>query len=145
MRIYHAGFSVKDLDAAIAWFQDMLGMEVLRRAERQCGADDSVAGIPYAKTRSAHLRFPGGDVSIELIEYVSPRGTPVVNSANNPGAGHVGLEVDNVDEWYEKLKARGVKFKNIPRGFSPSGRKAVYFEGPQGLMLEFAQPPAKKA
>ena len=65
-----------------------------------------------------------------------------MRTANRVGSAHCGMLVDNVRQWYEHLKANGVRVTGPPTlrdvGY-PWGRYAVYFQDPDGNWLEFAE------
>ncbi|MCP3730005.1 hypothetical protein M9978_06140 [Sphingomonas sp. MG17] len=69
--VVYAAVSVADLDAALAFFGDVVGLErsdvTLHSAD-----DEGLWGLPDAQRRVATLR--GGTVFLEVVEYQSPAG-----------------------------------------------------------------------
>lgn len=51
----------------------------------------------------------------------------------------VGIEVDDVDAFYQELTARGVTLEGIPEG-RPWGVRSFYIAVPDGHTLEFERP-----
>ena len=58
---------------------------------------------------------------------------------NRIGLRHIAFEVENIDEVTEKLKSKGVEFLSPVQTHPQSGKRLVYFLGPDGILLELAQ------
>src|SRR5688572_4451292 len=102
--INHAGITVADLDRSLAFYRDVLGLEVQTVFERSGEDISRIVGYPDARLRIAMLHIPGGSVRIELLQYVHPQGAPGTHETCNPGVGHVCFTVDDIHGWYERLK-----------------------------------------
>jgi methylmalonyl-CoA/ethylmalonyl-CoA epimerase len=96
---HHAGVSVPDLDAAIAWYHDVLGFEV----ERRFPIDSIPAQVAILKN---------GPLHIELFEV--PEAVPASPDRQIPdkdlhthGNKHVAFAVENVKRLAEELRRRG--------------------------------------
>ena len=71
-RIDHVGVVVHDLSAAKAFFLD-LGLELLGEWDVQGGwIVDRVIGLDNVKNAAAMLGVPGGQATIELIQFFTP-------------------------------------------------------------------------
>ncbi|MBN1837067.1 MAG: VOC family protein [Spirochaetales bacterium] len=136
----HVGLSVSNLERSIAFYQDLLGLKLLRVLE--CGEEsrlDEVVAIPGCVARIAHLESE--KAMLELFEYVQPRGEPIPGSRRRQadlGHIHAGFTSDDVRGDYARLKARGVEFLSEPVEFRP-GVWIVYFYGPDGEVGELRQ------
>ncbi len=88
--------------------------------------------------------FPGEDIvfieagttTIELIGEESPEGTI------GPGWDHLAWEVEDLDEAFRELTARGVVFHVPPEGYPPAApsMRIAFFRDPDGNLLELVQP-----
>lgn len=141
--LYHTGFIVRDMDKTLAFYRDLLGMTVERDAVLEDEFYDRVLGYPKTKIR---LAFVGnGDMrhSLELIQFLNPPGEQVAPlERNSVGAVHLGVIVDGIDAYYEKLSAAGIVFVNPPAfrdATHPWARKACYFQDPDGNWVEFVE------
>jgi catechol 2,3-dioxygenase-like lactoylglutathione lyase family enzyme len=146
--IYHTGFVVQDLDRSIDFYTSVLGF----RIERSPIETDSpwlaeVVGYPAVRMKMAYVGVGDGH-SIELIEYVEPRGAPQPGlfDRNRPGSAHTAMVVDDVPGWREKLEARQVNVfgpREIRDMDFPWARLAIYFQDPDGNWLEMVERGAK--
>ena len=71
--VNHTSFTVSDVERSIAFYRDLLGMELLSLAERDPIFSERVTAIPGAHLKVAYLKAPDGH-RLELIEYLSPKG-----------------------------------------------------------------------
>jgi len=115
--IEHIGIAVADLELAIAFYQDVLGLE--------CYAIEEVAD---QKVRTAFFRI--GDTKIELLESTSPDG-PVGKFIEKRGQGvhHIAFACEDAGE---ALKAAGKKGIQL---IDSTTRK-----GAEGLDIGFLHP-----
>jgi catechol 2,3-dioxygenase-like lactoylglutathione lyase family enzyme len=147
--MHHTGLHVRDLAGSVAFYRDLLGLQVL--AERAARADyvGEVVGYPGATIRMAWLRHPDGGPIVELFQYVDPAGTPVDTATPNPGTTHLAFSVPDIHATVERLRAAGVAFTStapvaITAGANRGGY-AVYVTDPDGITLELLQPPTAAA
>ena len=139
--IYHTGFIVEDLDRALDFYTRVLGMNI----EREPAVSDTpwiaeVVGYPEVKMRQAYVGVGDGH-SIELIEYMHPRGEARSDQfdRNRPGSTPAAMVVDDVHSWRERLAAEGIKTfgPDYERDLEyPWARYAIYFQDPVGHWVE---------
>jgi catechol 2,3-dioxygenase-like lactoylglutathione lyase family enzyme len=147
--ILHTGLTVSDLDRSIAFYRDLLGLELIAQWDSAQPYLRKVVAFPDAELRIALLRLParegaGPGHHIELLEYRVPRGVRGDARTCNPGNGHVAFTVDDLDRTYAELSARGVRFTSAPVTIDHgrnTGAKAVYLLDPDDITLELVQPP----
>jgi catechol 2,3-dioxygenase-like lactoylglutathione lyase family enzyme len=143
--IHHTGYTVGDLDRSLAFYRDLLGLEVLATQEKQGGYLAAVVGYPDAHVRMAHLRAPGGDHVVELFQYLAPDGErPGRLEPCNVGTSHLCFVVDDLHALYERLLAAGVDTfvcppEPIDTGINRGGF-ALYLRDPDGIPVELFQP-----
>jgi len=147
---WHVSFTVRDLDAAVKWYTEVLGLEYVRGQVQHNEYTCKLVGYPEAHLKVAQLRVPGETIPmsrhhIELVEYVNPRGEDIPLDTNRNGVGHWALMVDDIHAEFERMKALGVQFKAdkpvaIEQGVNKGGY-AIYLTDPDGITLELLQPP----
>ena len=137
--LHHTALGVSDLDQSIHFYRDLLGMTLEWRIDhRRSEALEKVVGMKDVDVSYAMLSGWGG--RIELFEYHSPKGEPYPENkpVSDKGITHVGFQVDNIEELYNKLLAQGVRFNSPPQELRP-GVKAAYLHDPDGVTLEIIQ------
>jgi catechol 2,3-dioxygenase-like lactoylglutathione lyase family enzyme len=141
--VSHIGFTVGDLDKAIHFYGRLFGAapEVRRIFEAPYTAEQ--VGYPGARLDIAIFKIPGDSARLELIQYLSPAGSPVDTETRNPGTAHLCLFTDDVTGEFRRLVALGAR----PRSTAPVritsgpniGKLVAYFRDPQGLTIEIMQ------
>ena len=137
--VNHIGISVADMARAVAFYRDLLGLEQLCQPFPFDGPLYSqVMGLEDAKGRMCVLRR--GGLQLELFEFDQP--TPAPKDPDEPvasnGISHFGVDVEDIDETYRRLKAAGVRF-HCPVTTFPSGMKATYGRDMDGNVFELLQ------
>ena len=141
--IAHTGFTVRDIARSLAFYRDILGMEVVFEQEKRGGYLAAIVGYPDAHVRMAHLRFPGDGHRVELFEYVEPEPQGIAGEPRDVGITHVCLAVDDIDAVLDRVTSAGAQTFSPPvlvdTGANAGGR-GVYVRDPDGIILELFQP-----
>lgn len=141
---HHTSFTVANLDRSLAFFRDVLGLEVVGGREVRDDYIGQIVGFPGAVIRVALLRIPGGH-HVELFEYVQPLGQAVAPRPCDPGSCHLALLTPDLPALYQELKAKGADFQCEPVLITAGPNKGgygVYLRDPNGILLELFQPPS---
>jgi len=132
---HHFAVTVADLDRAVAFYRDVLGLEVLTRFSVGGAAFATGVGIDGASADFAHM--DAGDARVELVEY-SPAGDARDESElNQPGGTHLGLEVDDLHAVYEALPDY-VDPIAAPQT-TESGTRIMFVRDPDGTLVELLE------
>ena len=137
--LHHAGFVVEDLEKAVAFYRDVVGLEVRSRYERIGPGIEHVIGYEGTHLNIAHMGAAGGTHTLELIQYLNP--PPDARSSEERsvlGATHLAIQVDDIEESFARLVAGGARRLNPPIELAP-GRTACYLQDPDGNWLELIQ------
>jgi catechol 2,3-dioxygenase-like lactoylglutathione lyase family enzyme len=142
-RVWHTGFVVKDIQRAIEFYRDGMGLHLVDLRDVQGEGISHLVGYKNARLLEAFFSLkPNGtmdDVQVILIEYASPRTDKQMSSErNHTGAAHLAFYVDDVDAAYQRLLAHGAKKLNPPVDVRP-GHKVVYLQDPDGNWLELCE------
>jgi methylmalonyl-CoA epimerase len=125
----HIGIAVRDLDKAIEFYRDALGLEI-----------GELEDVPSQQIRARFV--PVGDASLELLEATGEQ-SAIARSIERrgPGLHHVTLRVDDIVAALAQLKTRGVRLVDeVPR--EGAGGSLVAFIHPsaaQGVLVELKQ------
>ena len=141
-QIDHVNIVVSDLDDAKSFFLD-IGFEEMTASRLGGRQMSTVTGLADIEAEYVALSLPGADTHLELIQYFSPAGgkDPELKKANRLGFRHLAFSVDNIEAVVQMLKAKGVEFLSDIQIWKKTGKKLVYFYGPDGILLELAQYP----
>jgi len=112
----HTALHVADVDAAVAWYRDVLGLVVLSppyRMEGDAITRDMGELLPAPVVVKAAIVGvdDGTDRVLEVIEYPSATvGAPPPPDVTHLGYTHVGLVCDDIAATRAALAAKGVTF-----------------------------------
>ena len=134
--IHHTAISVPDMEAAFAFYRDVLGFEVVSDSVWEKGSQmtDDIVGLRDSAARGAMLKAP--NAYIELFEYTAPQGADKDpnHSVADHGYTHFGLQVRDINAEYERLKAGGMTFHCPPQDMGTAW--ATYGRDPFGNVIE---------
>lgn len=139
---HHVGMTVRSLERSVAFYRDVLGFEEVFAWNPQAPYIGELVGYPEVDLHAAILKLPNNDGRLELLEYRNVDGTPIDSANGNPGTAHVAFFVDDLDPYFEKLKAAGVQYVSAPvtPTIGPNkGGRAVYMIDPDGFRVELIQ------
>jgi catechol 2,3-dioxygenase-like lactoylglutathione lyase family enzyme len=136
----HVGVVVSDLGGAIDFFS-ALGLERLGEMTVDGPEVSAINGLPEVESDIAMMGVPGGGGRIELCRYRSPRfdGGPVAAPAHAPGLRHLTFAVDDVEATLARLRPLGAEPVGELVRYGNSYR-LCYVRGPEGIILELAEP-----
>ena len=93
----HVGIAVGELNTALAFYRDVLGLEI-----------DAPEEVPSQRVR-AHF-IPVGESTLELLEATADDSAIAKFVAKRgPGLHHVCLRVDDIEAAISEMKTRGVR------------------------------------
>ncbi|HEY2773971.1 MAG TPA: VOC family protein [Candidatus Binatia bacterium] len=141
-----------DLDRSVAFYTGILGFEKLSETENAGPEWEKLTGVFGVRFKVVRLRL--GDETLELTQYLAPRGRPLPQDsrANDRWFQHVAIVVSDMDAAYERLRAAGAEYastspQRLPESIpAAAGIRAFYFRDPDGHFLELLEfPPGKGA
>jgi len=148
MMIDHVNIVVRDLDAMIAFYQNVLGMEVTKYVTISGEWVERVVGLKGVIARVIYLGMETGP-RIELIKYQSPEPleAPDQGKPHTFGIRHMAFRVDDIDAQVARIRSAGVKtfadVQTVPDAqvkYQGGVRKRLaYFHDPEGNLLEFCE------
>jgi catechol 2,3-dioxygenase-like lactoylglutathione lyase family enzyme len=143
---HHTSFTVADLEKSVAFFRDVLGLELLFTREVGDAYLGRIVGLPGAVVKAALVRVPGSGHHVELFQYLHPAGETYRPRPCDPGSCHLSLLADDLPALYRQLRAKGVDFTSEPVMIEAGpnrGGYGVYLLDPNGILIELFQPPSR--
>jgi lactoylglutathione lyase len=120
-KLLHTRMRVTDMDETIAFYRDVLGLEVVERKTSPRGS------------HLAFLRVPNSEELIELCSF--PPSGPVRVQED---LVHLAFQVDNLDETIASLTRKGIKITDGPTTTS-SGSRFIFIDAPDGYEVELIE------
>ncbi len=127
MRFLHTMLRVRDLDASIRFYCDLLGMKLLRRKD-----------------------YPGGEFTLAFVGFGDESDHTVLELTWNWGRtdyqlgdafGHIALGVDDIHATCERLRAAGAKITREPGPMKHGTTVIAFLEDPNGYKIELIERP----
>jgi methylmalonyl-CoA/ethylmalonyl-CoA epimerase len=123
-RIAHVGIAVSDLDTALAFYRDVLGL---------------VPHPPEVVDGATILTLPFGDADVELLAPLRPD-SPIGKflAKRGPGIHHICYRVPDLDAALEACRKAGYRLiDEVPRS-GASGRRIAFLhpKATAGILLE---------
>jgi catechol 2,3-dioxygenase-like lactoylglutathione lyase family enzyme len=138
LRLAHTAICVPDIEAAVRWYESVLGLTVLSPPFLMDG--DSIARdmgelLPDPPAvKAAIIGNAGGDHVIEVIEYPNAPTNDNARSFTDAGISHVGFVCDDAEETRRQLEERGVEF--MTSGVADiAGLRTAWFRDPWGVVF----------
>lgn len=140
---FHAGATVKDMDASLGFYRDGLGLEVAFLGESAIEYARRIWNLDPERVRVAFLRVPGSDSFVELFEFGGLERHPASARPCDYGAGHMCLFVDDLDALHARMAELGFSSRagqvvTIEDG-PHAGSKVAYLIDPDGFHVECYQ------
>ena len=139
----HISITTGDIARSLAFYRDLLGLPVRSVGELSGDEVERITGVPGARLLSADLDVGRGQV-LELLEYVGSE-DGVALAVERPGAGHIGLTVDDVGRLHRNLVDAGVTVKSAPVKLTEPGDwfgvRCMTVLDPDGVAVELVERP----
>ena len=141
--LHHVGITVKDLEASIRFYHDVLGLEFSNEPSPWFDGEElgKAVGVPGGALRQVKLLL--GDTMLELLEYKSPPSQTSGRSCRTASAPPTSrFLVDDIQAKKAELEAKGIEFfsdVNVVDEGVLAGWRWVYFEDPDGYPLELVE------
>ncbi|MCA9470650.1 MAG: VOC family protein [Nitrospirales bacterium] len=122
-KLLHTRMRVSDMSQTIAFYRDVLGLEVIEEK---------------VSPRGSHLAFLAVPNSDELIELCSfPASGPVKVQED---LVHLAFQVPNLDDTIRELNEKDIPITDGPTT-SSSGSRFIFVDAPDGYEIEFIERP----
>jgi catechol 2,3-dioxygenase-like lactoylglutathione lyase family enzyme len=143
----HVAVTVRDLDRSLAFYQGQLGLEEVARHRLEGEPISTMAGIKGVVMQVVRLISRGTPrIQIDLQQYLAPEGRVADSALGDIRNSHIGFQVDDMDDAYQRLSANGVEFVSAPVTFDLGDEgtiRVVFLKDPDGFILELTETKAK--
>ena len=121
-KLLHTRYRVNDLERTVKFYQEVLGLDEVRRHKSPRGSE------------LVFLKAPQSEETIEICHF--PDSGPV---QVQPDLTHLAFEVDSLDEFGKHLARFGLKYSDGPH-WQPDGSGFAFVDAPEGYEIELMQP-----
>ncbi len=133
--IDHVGIAVPDLDAAISWYHDHLGMIVVHEEiNTDQGVREAMLAVRGAPRGSAQVQLmaPLND-TCTIAKFLDKRG---------PGIQQIACRVSDLDTFCDRLREQGVRllYEAPRRGTANSRINFIHPKDAGGVLVELVEP-----
>lgn len=125
MRLLHTMLRVGDLQKSLAFYQDVLGMRLLRQKD-----------YPDGRFTLAFVGY-GDEADTAVLELTHNWDTPAYDLGN--GYGHIAIEVEDAYAACEAVRAKGGKVTREAGPMKHGSTVIAFVEDPDGYKIEFIQ------
>lgn len=133
----HVAISVKDMEKAIAFYSDVIGMEKV--FDRKFDAPMAkLIGVEGTEVRVVHMKM--GEAVVELFDYMYPKGREPRSDLQqcDYGLTHIGFMVEDFQATLRHLRDHRVEFLGEPVEIRP-GVSVAYFRGVEYEVCEIRE------
>ena len=120
-KLLHTRYRVSDMDKTVAFYRDVLGLELIRQ---------------HTSPRGSQLVFfkaPGSEEEIEICKF---DGSGPVNVGSD--ITHLAFEVDDLEAFAKHAASKGYPLSDGPTKTS-SGSVIAFVDAPEGYEIELIQ------
>jgi len=125
-KIDHVAIVVPDIQEALAFWQDALGL-TLSHTEEVASQETLVAFLP------------SGESEVELVEPTTETsGMARYMDKRGPGMHHICFQVEGIEQILERLKAKGIQLINEEPTIGAGGKKIAFIhpKSTGGVLVE---------
>ena len=125
--IAHIGIAVRDLDAILPFYRDILGLE----------------GVPLVDSDGARIvGLAAGDSLVELLESPDPA-SPIGKfiASRGPGIHHLCFAVDDLDDVLQRCRAAGLRLIDQSPRIGAAGKRIAFIHpaSTAGVLIELSE------
>ena len=149
-RIDHVGITVSDLDRALGFYRDLLGLSVVADSTISEPGVAELLGLDSVELRIVDLDSGDGRI-VELIEYLHPKGRRSDYESSDAATEHIAFTIDDLAAVGDRLARAGAKIVSrrpltiSDPGGSFDGAICLYVRDPDGAILELVERPSGPA
>jgi len=132
--IDHIGIAVADLDAAITWYHDHLGMILVHEeVNDDQGIREAMLSVPGGPNATAQIQLMAPvDESSAIAKFLDKRG---------PGIQQMAVRVRDLDSLSKRLRSQGVRlvYEAARRGTANSRINFIHPKDAGGVLIELVE------
>lgn len=139
--VSHIAICVRDLDKALAFYRDILDMEVVfdQVQDTTRGGLPNVYKHPRMTRRTVHLKYAENAPRLVMTSHPdeAPDGNPI--KLDQIGISHISFTVKDVKSLAAELASKGVQLAGPLEGFTNAQGQvsSIFVYDPDGILVQF--------
>lgn len=129
LKLHHVAFTVKNIQESTKWYEEKLGFKGIYNYKNK---DFEMVMLQLADIKIELISF--GRNTKDLPDYRSD----LMDDIHTIGTKHLCMEVNNLDEFINMLKAKGVHFI-METDTAAIGGRYIFFKDCDGILIELYQ------
>lgn len=148
--LVHIGICISDMEKSIDFYTRIMGFKVLEGPTPPIHDNDDSKGMGLEDciTRTCIVGNNEGNIALELVQFIEPDVTPLIDCLNHIGKHHIAYEVDDIFAFLRRWEDEGMEIYYKPVLVKTDDEKDsfywAYVKDPDGITLELSQPLIKK-
>ena len=122
-KLLHTRYRLNDLERSVKFYQEVLGLEEVRRHKSPRGSE------------LVFLKAPESEETVELCHF--PNSGPV---EVQPDLTHLAFQVESLEAFGEHLAKLGLKYSDGPTMRAGGNGGFAFLDAPEGYEIELIQP-----
>jgi catechol 2,3-dioxygenase-like lactoylglutathione lyase family enzyme len=136
----HVGITVKDLEASVAFYVDIVGMKLVVPGFKTGGEwFDTLTENSGAVIDAALLS--AGTTTVQLVQYDEGGIPEAVTGHNRVGNLHLSFDVEDIEATHAALREHSELRVTAIVGLPVDGYRSFYTRDPDGVPVEFMEAP----
>lgn len=133
----HTCILVKDLEKALRFYRDILGLKVEKIIELEGKYPETILGIKGVRLTYVKMRSKNQNKNSPPLFELHCWERPKIKI--KPGYSHVSFTVKNLDYEYKRLKGKGVRFISKPINTPYTNTRVCFCYDPENNLVELVE------
>lgn len=133
-KIDHIGIAVRDMDASISFYKNVLTGKLIDRYKSELPGVESEVAIIEVNGDRIELLAPTNNDTSPIARFIKQKGK---------GVHHIAYRVDNLDEALDELNELGIRTLEGSLRINKHGRRLIYLNpaDTEGTIIEYCDYP----
>jgi methylmalonyl-CoA/ethylmalonyl-CoA epimerase len=130
LKLDHIGIAVRNLDASVAFYENVLGGKLIDRYRSDAKGVESEIAVMDVDGARTELLSPTNNTTSPIARFIKQKGK---------GVHHIADRVENLDEALKDLENKGIRVLEDTLRINKHGRRLIYLNpaDTEGTIIEY--------
>jgi methylmalonyl-CoA/ethylmalonyl-CoA epimerase len=130
LKLDHIGIAVRNLDASVAFYENVLGGKLIDRYRSDAKGVESEIAVMDVDGARTELLSPTNNTTSPIARFIKQKGK---------GVHHIAYRVENLDEALKDLENKGIRVLEDTLRINKHGRRLIYLNpaDTEGTIIEY--------